>query len=255
MRIQRNLFLVAYLPALAVLSKSMLWADSWTAKAVTWSRAYARASVTSTEMIDDSGVNLFQQSNAMASAADANGSAQASAMTRGFWGGGTVFDTASGAASAGFPNPFVNRPSIQPGPGFANLDFEGVLTSPGIFTITGTASFNSNGFLELSVLDWTGLSMTNVSQIFLQFGSVESALAAGLISDGRVLERLRETSPLLESGSFAFDVPIGSLAPENVVFLGLGDAESVPEARSIYLTGFGFLLLLSYPLARNRVRA
>lgn len=254
MALNRALSFVVRFASVCIVFAGQLLADAWTAKAVAWSRAYAEADVTSQQKIDDSGVNLFQQSSAMASAADANGTADASAVTRGFWGGGTLSTTASGVGSAAFRNPFVLQPVLQAGPGAASLNFEGVFNSPGLFILSGTSSNNANGFLELSVLDWTGLTMSNVSNIFLQYGSVESALAAGYLSQARVLQRLRESSAPLAGGSFSLPVNTGSLAPENVVFLGLAHAESTPEPAVVGLVGLG-LCLLAQPAVRRRINS
>ena len=157
-------------------------------------------------------------------------------------------------AVAGPTNPFVNPLVIQVGPGSAGLDYD-VSFSPGVITITGMANFNTNGFLELAVLNVNGLSQEFVSNILADFGSIERAVALNAISPTRVLSINREGGSLLTNGTFSVSIDIGALDPSDVVVTGLAHAVSdVPEPSPMFLLGTG-LTALALKIRRWRSRS
>jgi hypothetical protein len=244
-KISRRLFCVGFLFAFFACGFSNAYADSWVIKAIAYSRSFATASVPGSTQTDDSGLVFFAQSAAAATAANATAQASATAMSRNLWGANVTADAIGPGAFAGPSNPFVNPLDIHVGPGSASLDYD-VSFNAGVLTITGTANFNVNGFLELSVLNVNGLSPQSVSSILVDFGSVERAVAMGGFSSDRILGIHRETSSLFQNGTFSLSINIGMVDPNDIVVTGLAHAASaVPEPATMILlsTGLGALVL------------
>ena len=86
------------------------------------------------------------------------------------------------------------------------------------------------------MLNITGLTESFISNIFLQYGSVESALNAGYITSSIVLFKKRESDL---SSSFAYNVAIYALSNDNILVSGLGHTVSVPEPNTVLLLAIG----------------
>lgn len=226
--------------ASSILCTQQASAHAWVANAPAWSRSYAEAFVPGDSEITDSGVTLFGQSTATAQAQNADAAAYAHAHSIGLW-GGNVKTTAQGpGALAGPSNPFTTPIMPGIGDGNAELDFLGSVTG-NLFSLNGTASHNTNGFLELSVINLGGLSEQYVSDIFLLYGSVESALAANYLDSWRVLLNFRETSL---ADTFTYEIDLGMMSPDDIVVTGLSHAVShAPEPSALILFGLGGLML------------
>jgi hypothetical protein len=223
-------------------------AHAWVANAPIWSRSYAEANVPGDHETDDSGV-VFGQSTATADANNATASAHAHAHSRGLW-GGNVRTTAYGAGAwAGSENPFVDPIVALVGDGIAEIDYGATNLGTGFLGLTGTANWNFNGYLELAVLDIAGLTESFVSDIFLTYGSVESALDAGYISSSIVLFSERETGL---STSFTYNVAIGSLSDDDILVSGLSHAVSVPEPNIVLLLAIGGIGVLTTRRLANK---
>ena len=237
--IGRRLFCAGFLFAFFTCGFGNAYADAWVFKGPGLSRSFARASVPGSQQMDDSGL-VFGQSSAAATAAGVDLFASANARSRNLWGGAVSVFARGRGASAGITNPFVDPLAIQVGPGSASLDYD-VSFAPGVLTITGTANFNANGFLELAVLNIADLSPESVSNLFIDFGSVERAVALGGLSADRVLSIHRETSSLFQNGStFSLVINIGTLDPNDIVVTGFAHAVSdVPEPGTMVLLGTG----------------
>lgn len=220
---------------IALLWHQQVLAHAWVANAPVWSRSYAEAQVPGDGEITDSGVT-FGHTTATATAANANANAFAHAHSVGLW-GGNVKTTANGqGAWAGTANPF-DAPIVPGiGPGSAEMDYSATY-SGSQFYLSGTSSHNSNGYLELAVLNIDGLTENFVSEIFLTYGSVESALTAGYITSDRVLFERRETTL---GSSFSYTVDIGSLEHSDILVSGVSHSvAAVPEPSLLSMMGLG----------------
>jgi hypothetical protein len=132
--------------------------------------------------------------------------------------------------------PFVSPVSPVPDvPGFVEIEFDVSRNNNSLY-IFGNQKHSENGFLELSVLNLTGLTLEEQeglsSNIFLNFGSVEKALVSGAISSSQVLFRARETE--FADGLFGFQLDVGSLADNDIIVTTVAHAisASVPEPSS-----------------------
>ena len=225
----------------ALVWSQLTLAHAWVANAPVWSRSYAEAVVPGDQEVTDSGVT-FGQSTATATAANANANAFAHAHSIGLWGGNVKATAVGQGAWAGSQDPF-NTPIVPgPGPGTAELTYAGSL-SGSMFSLSGSSSHNSNGYLELAVLNTAGMSESDVSQIFLQYGSVESALTAGYLTSSQVLFERRETS-LTDNFSYSFD--IGATAYDSLLVTGVSHSvAAVPEPSTLVLMSLGGFAVLA----------
>jgi hypothetical protein len=228
---------------------SQVMAHAWVTNAPVWSQSYAEAQVPGDHEIDNSGV-VFGQSTATANAINATAVAHAHANSRGLW-GGNVKTTAFGpGAWAGSENPFVNPIVAGVGNGIAEMDYDATNLGTGFLALNGTANWNFNGYLELTVLDISGLTESFVSDIFGIYGSVESAINEGYISNNLVLFSKRETDLL---NNFSYNIDISSINDmNNILVSGLSHAVSaVPEPNSLLLLTLGLGVLTSRRLLRK----
>lgn len=231
---------------IALVWSPLALAHAWVANAPAWSRSYAEARVPGDQEVTDSGVT-FGQTTATATANNATANAFAHAHSIGLW-GGNVKATANGAGAwAGTQDPF-NMPVVAGvGPGSAELDYAATLGGS-TFYLTGTSGHNANGFLELAVLNTTGMTEDYVSQIFLHYGSVESALTAGYLTSSQVLFQRRETGL---TDTFSYSLDVGSLDYNALMVTGVSHAvAAVPEPSSLALLGLGGFAVLA--AARRR---
>jgi hypothetical protein len=232
------------------------FADVWALHSPLWCRTFVELAVPErANYVDDSGVDFPQQSSPLTTILGTGGSfATGEATTRGFW-GATGVDASGKGGATGSDNPFLAPITAQLGPGIADIDYD-VTRNGSLFTISGTTEYNSNGFLELSVLDLSGMTLpeqqTLASDIFLTLGSVEKALDAGLISASQVLFREREIM-LPTNGSFSRNVDVDLLANNDIVVSALGHTVSAaPEPSTWLMFGTGLIGLLGYGWRRKK---
>lgn len=237
------IFKVSTLFVITMIWGSQALAHAVVAKSPIWSYSYAETEVPGAHMISDSGV-VFGQSTATANSVNATAEANAHAHSQNLW-GGEVETSAFGAdALAGSENPFVSPIVASVGSGTAEMDYDAINLGTGFLELTGTASWNFNGYLELAVLDISGLTESFVSDIFGVYGSVESALDAGYISNSLVLFSMRENDL---STNFSYNIAIGSLSENDILISGLSHAVSaaVPEPNILSLLSLGVIGVLT----------
>jgi hypothetical protein len=158
--------------------------------------------------------------------------------------GASVHALAENGGSAGLNHPFLAPTQAGLGQGIAEIDVDAVRKNS-TFTINGRSNYNSNGFLELSVLDLSEVDsssqVTFASDIFSNYGSVESALDAGFIDPEWVLFREREYD-LPTFGLFTRNINVGSIADDDILVAGLAHSVSVvPLPPTILLMGSALL--------------
>jgi len=152
------------------------------------------------------------------------GSSASAASNAGLvWGGATVTAVGAGAA-AGAEQPFVTPIVPTSASSSANLNASWSFAG-GILQLDGTGSRTGDGFMELAVLDLTGMPANFGEMLQLTYSSVERALANGFIAPSRVLGVWRED---VLTGTFSMSVPLGSASENNVGVLGMAHAVSVP---------------------------
>jgi hypothetical protein len=205
------------------------FADAWVLNAPIWSRSYAEAHVPGKDDVDDSGV-VFGQSSATAGPLTNIGCpssyAYAHAHSRGLWGGKIVEIARGPGASAGSKNPFIDTPSAVPGYGHLEFELNDFAVEGGNLNLSGYVNRNENGLLEISVLDISDLSESSVIDTISTYGSVESAIAAGILPRDKILFKHREFELGFMKGDFQFSVNIGSLKENNIAILGVGHTVS-----------------------------
>jgi hypothetical protein len=231
---KKQAILLPFVVSFFGLTSNPALAKGWYVNAPVWCKAGAEASVPGNTVVVNAGV-IKQCAANTGLLNNPPAQAQAKAVTKGIW-GGTINVLGKNGGKADSDNPFVNPRSPVPGlDGVADIDVD-VNRNSNLLTLSGNTQYNANGFLELSVLNLSGLSpeeQQNLSSnIFLDFGSVEKALEEGFISSNQVLFKKRETEFL--HSSFSFTVDVTSLADNDIVVTSLAHAISavVPEPTS-----------------------
>ncbi len=240
---QRLCALLIALGFLAVAKPRHANADAWVLNAPAWSRSYAEAKTTDCHDINDSGV-MPAQTTATAECGTndcVSEYAYGHGHSKGWWGSNVKVIAKRGGWAGEYPfgEPIEPVPGLTEG--FADLDYE-VSRDVNYLMISGTASYNDNGYLELAVVDTSEMTEYEVSAIFDDYGSVQYAWQEGYLADWEVLGHWREDA-FMPGESFAWNVNVYGIPDECILVSSLGHAVSTPEPATVFLLGLGGLVL------------
>jgi len=182
---------------------------------VCYTSAYAWATAIGDSDTDSESYYTCKTADAYASASGSSGSwGKCYAWAKSFGKvGGWAY--AGNGGNAGPEQPFgVLLPDSGIPQGFASVELDSTFSEQSL-GLSGAASYNTNGFFEIAVLDATGLSEADVTVLGSLYPSVEAALNAGALDPARVLGHWRE-SDFASSGVVALDLNLASVKPEHV---------------------------------------
>jgi hypothetical protein len=243
--IKRYMLAPVVFAILAVLTQNV-YGHAWCWNRGVACQSCAEATVPGQADVDNSGIVIGCVSAAAAGPLNgpSGSSAFANASTKCLFGVKAKVSAANGG-SAGHEQLSLN--AIAPlmlmvtGEMGGEFDCDGQITG-NIITLSGTASYHSATFMELCVLDINNLSDTQISNIFLTYGSVESAVDANYIPSSRVLFAVRGSG--FPVGNFNYNVNIGALDQSKVVVSGVGHiATGIPTVSQWGLIILTILLL------------
>jgi hypothetical protein len=167
----------------------------------------------------------------------------ASSTSRGLACAGPLEDAVIESLQDILVDPFGGNTIPSVGESVASLDLSfGPIGAPseGIWLrVRGSQVHSADAFIEIALLDATGLSDETLEQIFEDFGSVHLAVESGFLSPDRIMRYARESE-----GPIIYQEDVWIPPGVDYVVTSMVHSFSVPEPATLALFGLGSLTLL-----------